>query len=126
DELGALQIPTPRVLEALDRLDRCSKVLESAEPWPGDVGAISLPGGNGAALSTPVCGAYAEALESFRAACEHLWASRYHRLLDLLLASFGRRYVASKRDAFALDFEDLELMALELVLSAVGIRGRLP
>jgi ATP-dependent helicase/nuclease subunit A len=121
-ELGALDSPPARVVEALERVDRCSEGLDPPEPWPGDVAAYGLPGGNGAALSTPVCLEYGAALEAFRAACEHPWARRSHRLLDLLLASFGRRYMALKREAFALDFDDLELMALALVRGEADVR----
>jgi ATP-dependent exoDNAse (exonuclease V) beta subunit len=124
-ELGALADPPVRVLEALDRLERCSGVMEAAEPWPGDLAAFALPGGNGAALSTPVCQEYGAAVEGFRVACEYPWAARSHRLLDALLRSFGRRYAAGKREAFALDFDDLELMALALVRGQADVRAGL-
>ncbi len=121
-ELGAIAAPAVRVVEALDRLDRCSGLLDSAEPWPGELTAFALPGGNGAALSTPACEAYTAALESFRAACEYPWAARAHRLLDLLLRSFGDRYTRSKREGFALDFQDLELLALRLLRDEPDVR----
>jgi ATP-dependent helicase/nuclease subunit A len=121
-ELGALPDPPVRVVEALDRLERCTVVMDADEPWPGDVAGFALPGGNGAALSTPVCQEYAAALESFRVACEYPWARRAHRLLDALLRSFARRYALLKREAFALDFDDLELLALALVRDEPDVR----
>src|SRR5581483_10021950 len=91
-ELGAVTDPGAKVIEALARLERCPEVLAADEPWPGDLWAVALPGGNGAALSTDVCVRYTEALTTFRTAAEHRRAIRVHDLLDRLLALFGERY----------------------------------
>jgi ATP-dependent exoDNAse (exonuclease V) beta subunit len=114
-ELATVDRPSRRVLDALGRLESCSGLIEAGEPWPASLSALSLPGGNGAALSTPVCQQYGEALAEFRTACEHRWAGRAHDLLDKLLGAFAVRYAEHKRLASGLDFEDLELLALELV-----------
>ena len=125
-ELGAIENPAGRIVEALGRLERCSDVVgEAGEPWPGLVAGLALPGGNGAALSTPVCQQYGAALQDFRAACEHRWAAGSHRLLDLLLHGFGSRYARCKRERSGVDFEDLELLALELVRGEAELRERL-
>ncbi|MGI8428396.1 MAG: UvrD-helicase domain-containing protein, partial [Solirubrobacteraceae bacterium] len=88
-ELGSLDGPSARVVEALQRLARGEELIASSDPWPGDLRSLSLPGGNGAALSTPVCLAYGEALERFRAACEHRRAGRARGLLDHPLRRFS-------------------------------------
>jgi ATP-dependent helicase/nuclease subunit A len=119
-ELSSVDRPSARVLEALGRLEGCSELAQ--EPWPASLGDLALPGGNGAALSTPVCQSYTEALADFRAACEHRWATRAHGLLDSLLGSFASRYAERKRQESGLDFEDLELMALELVRGNAELR----
>jgi ATP-dependent helicase/nuclease subunit A len=125
-ELRAVAEPGARVLEALERLGRCDSVLGESPvgPWPGALDALKLPGGNGAALSTPACAAYGEALARFRTACEHHRAVDVHRLLDRLLGLFGRRYAELKRAASALDFEDLELMARDLLAAGGELRER--
>jgi ATP-dependent helicase/nuclease subunit A len=124
-ELGGIGSPPAKVVDALDRLESCSELVEADEPWPGTVAALALPRGNGAALSTAASQEYAEALEEFRAACGHRWAARAHRLLDLLLGSFGVVYARLKRESSALDFDDLELLALELVRGDPELRERL-
>ncbi len=123
-ELGALVEPGARVLSAIERVGSCSEVLGAAEPWPGELDALKLPGGNGAALSTPLCEEYGEALASFRIACGHVHAAGARDLLDRLLGSFGERYAARKRAQSGLDFEDLELMTHELLTRDPELRER--
>ncbi|HZU59679.1 MAG TPA: UvrD-helicase domain-containing protein, partial [Solirubrobacteraceae bacterium] len=125
DELGAIDGPSARVVEALERLARCSELLDVAEPWPAAVAALALPGGNGAALSTPACLRYGQALDSFRVACEYRWAVGTRRLLDGLLTRFSAGYARRKQEASAVDFEDLELMTLELLRRDPALRDRL-
>ena len=126
DELGGIAEPSTRVVQALERLERLAGLIAStADPWPGELDQLALPGGNGAALITPACVAYAEALVGFRAACEHRRAQRAHALLNRLLIEFGARYAERKRDCSALDFEDLELMTRELLLANELLRARL-
>ena len=80
-------------------------------------GRLRLPSGNGAALTTPVCTAYREAVERYVRICERRWATRARNLLDTLLAAFGARYDELKRRASGLDFEDLELLSRDLLRS---------
>ncbi len=125
EELGAAPSPSAKVLQALDRIGRCRKLLGTGtEPWPAELERFGLPGGNGAALSTPVCAAYTDALGRFRRACEHRRAQRTHASLQRLLQSFARRYAAHKRERAGLDFEDLELMARELLERDAELRER--
>jgi ATP-dependent helicase/nuclease subunit A len=123
-ELGAVADPSARAVEALDRLARVGAVIASAEPWPGDLSSLALPGGNGAALSTAACVTYGEALSGFRTASEGRRAERAVALLDQLLLGFGERYAARKRERGGLDFEDLELMTRTLLLRDRELRER--
>ena len=123
-ELGAIPNPAVRVTQALERLERCATVVGTADPWPGELERLALPGGNGAALSTDVCRDYAEALARFRSACERRRAVGAHRLLDGLLARFSERYAARKQECSGLDFEDLELLCRELLSNVGELRER--
>ncbi len=125
-ELGAIADPSPKVCTALERLGRVSVLAGTGGevPWPGELDAIKLPGGNGAALSTDVCLAYGGALVEFRAACAHRWAAGTWVALDEMLREFGVRYAARKRAESALDFEDLELMSRDLLASDRSVRER--
>jgi ATP-dependent helicase/nuclease subunit A len=124
NELGALDEPGAKVLQAIGRLERLSEVISIGDPWPGDLWGVALPGGNGAALSTDTCVRYTEALAAFRGVVEHRRAARAHELLDRLLRLFGDRYASAKRGLSALDFEDLELDCLELLRSDTALRER--
>ncbi|HEY6398716.1 MAG TPA: UvrD-helicase domain-containing protein, partial [Solirubrobacteraceae bacterium] len=123
-ELDACDTGSVRVAQAIDRLARCEEVTAVADPWPGDLDGLVLPGGNGAALSTPDCASYAEALARFREACGHRRAIAAHGPLDRLLRGFGARYQERKRRRSSLDFEDLELLTRELLLSGDELRER--
>ncbi len=114
-ELGAIADPSTRIVQALERLARRESIIAATDPWPGDLDRIALPGGNGAALATPVCIAYAEAWARFREVCAHRYAKRAHGLLDRLLRSYGARYAAGKRERSGVDFDDLELLARRLL-----------
>jgi ATP-dependent helicase/nuclease subunit A len=123
-ELGAIASPGVRVLEALARLQRCMDLAHDSQLWPGDLDRLALPRGNGAALTTPVCLAYADALARLRAVCERRAAQPVRDLLDVLLRIYGERYAQRKREVSGLDFEDLELMTRDLLGSSDELRER--
>jgi ATP-dependent exoDNAse (exonuclease V) beta subunit len=123
-ELGEVVDPGPKVLEALARLERVPALIACDDPWPGELWAVALPGGNGAALSTETCQRYAEALTAFRVVSEHRRAAGVHDLLDRLLRRFDERYARAKREVSGLDFEDLELECRELLRSNAELRER--
>jgi ATP-dependent helicase/nuclease subunit A len=125
-ELGAIAEPGAKVRDALERLGLVREAVgfEGSVPWPGELDAVKLPGGNGAALSTDTCLAYVGALVEFRAACAHRWVAGTWVALDELLREFGVRYAALKRSESGLDFEDLELIARDLLVSDNELRGR--
>ncbi len=123
-ELRAAADPSVRVFDALERLARLDTVIAVGDPWPGDLDVLRLPGGNGAALSTPVCQAYAAALIRLRAICAQRWARGIDPLLAELLDGFGARYRRLKRERSGLDFADLELLCRELLRSDQELRDR--
>ncbi len=123
-ELGAISAPGVRVLDALGRLERCAALGGEEEIWPGDLDALCLPGGNGAALRTPVCEAYSAALAELRLVCEHRFAARDLAWLDQLLRAFDVHYAREKRARSALDFDDLELLTRDLLRDAADVRAR--
>jgi ATP-dependent helicase/nuclease subunit A len=123
-ELGRVDEPSAKVRTALERLEHCSELITVAEPWPADLGAVALPGGNGRALSTAACEAYSQALTSFRSALESRLAGTTIGLLDELLRSFATRYAERKRACSGLDFADLELMTRDLLADGAELRGR--
>jgi ATP-dependent helicase/nuclease subunit A len=123
-ELAALTNPSARVADALARAQRCRELIATADLWPGELESVRLPGGNGAALTTEACADYAEALAGFRALCAARAAGPVRDLLDGLLAGFATRYAQHKRDRSGIDFEDLELITRDLLLSSSEIRER--
>jgi len=125
-ELGQVDAPGARVLEALERVGECLALIGrvgAESVWPTELGAMALPR-NGAALSTDACAAYAAALARFRARCAALAAGPVRELLDRLLDAYGRRYEARKRDASGVDFEDLELITRRLLTDDDELRER--
>ena len=105
-ELGAAP-PSASVTAALEAIERRAKP-------PGRGGAK--------ALRTPACKEYCEALgavQAFeRAGEEH----RIHEMLRELLALYDARFDTAKRERSGLDFEDLELIARDLLKRDAGLR----
>ena len=78
--------------------------------------------GRAKALETAACDEYREALAALRtlevAEREH----RDHAMLRALLELYGDRFERGKRERSALDFEDLELVARDLLAGDEGLR----
>jgi len=123
-ELAAVAEPSARVAEALERLERVGEAEPGQEGWPGDLDALRLPSGNGAALRTPACEEYAEALSALREQRAAAWARRALPQLERLLEAFGRHYEQQKRGRSGLDFQDLELMGATLLRQSPGLSQR--
>jgi ATP-dependent helicase/nuclease subunit A len=126
-ELAGIDNPGVRVVEAMERIGRCLDALENggeAVPWPGELYGWSLPGGNGAALSTPACELYSDALARLRGIYEHHWAQSAHSLLGSLLRGYAERYARRKQESSGVDFEDLELLTRELLRTDSELRER--
>ena len=113
--------------EARDALERCERFLEDLDhgivPWPGRMQALTIACGRTAALDTPACHAYVEARDAFERACADHHAARHVALLDDLLARFGDAYAQAKAARGALDFDDLELRARDLLRDHPALRA---
>jgi ATP-dependent exoDNAse (exonuclease V) beta subunit len=123
-ELAGIASPGPQVVSALGRVERARELAGIGDLWPGMLGRLRLPGGNGAALATDACVAYREALDAFRDQLGAVAAAPVRDLLDRLLVSFGERYAERKRAVSGVDFEDLELLSRDLLRSDTELRER--
>ncbi|MBO0769768.1 MAG: UvrD-helicase domain-containing protein, partial [Solirubrobacterales bacterium] len=117
-ELGAVNDPGPKIRGALDLLAD----LDVDTDWAGDL--PDLP--NGAkALKSERAEALREALAELRGALADKVAVRWREGLDALLLDYGRRFEALKRERGAVDFGDLELLAVDLLgRPEIGARYR--
>ncbi len=102
-----------RVAEARARLDRCLELLRGDDPEP-QLGEVSVGTGAGA-LKTPACDGYRAALLAYESSCRDRRAAAAVTLLDDLLARYAAAYAVAKRARAGLDFDDLELLARDLL-----------
>ena len=113
------------VATAIERLERCAAVLERAAPGeladPHDLEKLTI-GENANALCTPVCDEYRAALGAYEGLCRGQREYHDHTMLRVLLELYGDRYAEGKRARSGLDFEDLELIARELLAADEGLR----
>ncbi|HUR87297.1 MAG TPA: PD-(D/E)XK nuclease family protein [Solirubrobacteraceae bacterium] len=102
-----------RVAEARARLDRCLELLAGDEPEAvlGDV-AVGMGAG---ALKSSACDGYRAALEAYTGSCRDRRAAAAVTLLDDLLDRYATAYADAKRSRAGLDFDDLELLARDLL-----------
>ena len=122
--LGEIDQPGVTVAKALDTLTRAGELLAGELPWPGDLEAISLPGG-AAALTSDPCEAYRAGLAQLRQGLASELAIPMRDALDELLRGYGERYGQLKQRSSALDFDDLELLARDLLSrEEIGSRYR--
>ncbi len=116
------------VRAAADRLDRCAGALDRLGPGGGldplELAGLAVRRGNARALR----GTVFDELEDAHAACLELCARSRALddlgLLDELLRLYGRRYGGLKTDRSALDFDDLELLARDLLAGRLALRER--
>jgi ATP-dependent helicase/nuclease subunit A len=107
------------VRRARAALERCQRVLDAMEPgalpMPGELDGASFATGNARALACDECEAYLRALGAYRQAAIDVQAARACAQLDRLLRDYGREYAEGKRARSGLDFDDLELLARDLL-----------
>ena len=82
----------------------------------------ALKGGNARALSTAACEEYREAFAAYDTLRVAEREHRDHTMLRVLLELYGERYARAKLERSALDFEDLELVARDLLSGDEGLR----
>ena len=101
---------------ARERLARCGELLAGTAP-----GALAPALAQGHArhgrqrAEDAACDAYRAALEAYAAACRDARAADAVALLDELLGDYADAYAEAKRARAALDFDDLELHARDLL-----------
>jgi ATP-dependent exoDNAse (exonuclease V) beta subunit len=113
------------VARARAALDRAERWLAAGEELPAlnELAAAAFKAGNTGVLKGPECAEYLEALDAYtRAVADHLAAPACRRIGELL-RTYGREYAQRKRARSGLDFEDLELMARDLLERDAGVRA---
>jgi ATP-dependent helicase/nuclease subunit A len=111
------RVALSRCRELLSRLDGEDApalfALEDAAFKPGNTKALQGDG----------CAAYLEALDAFAGAWRDTLAAAAVALLDELLGRYADAYTEGKRARAALDFDDLELLARDLLRDTPAIRA---
>src|SRR3954447_12250828 len=115
------------VTSALGQLSACRKLLgalpEGALGDPAQFKEVRVKRGNATALKDTVIDSLEEALDAWVAVCAGVRAYDDYVLMTKLLDLYGRRYARLKSDRSALDFDDLELLARDLLDSQPVLRG---
>jgi ATP-dependent helicase/nuclease subunit A len=107
------------VAAACEALDRCRDLGEL--PDRALLDAIRFSAGNTRVLKCSPCSDYLEEHAAFAAACaRHRGAAAVARL-DELLARYDEEYGAAKRARSGLDFDDLELLARDLLAASPAV-----
>jgi ATP-dependent helicase/nuclease subunit A len=113
-----------RIEEAFERMDRCGEALGAlAEDQFGDPDVfanLEVKKGAGA-LKTPVFDALREAHAAWLGACRAHKEHQDYGLLSELVELHDLRYTELKESSSALDFEDLELRARDLLRSDTAL-----
>ncbi len=120
------------VLAALAAIDKCGEAIRAVpvgqlgDPLVFD--ELRVKRGNAVALRGPEFDELAEAMEAWVSLCKASRAYDDYVLLAKLVDRYARRYAAAKEDRSALDFEDLELRARDLLkrdrVLRAEVRGR--
>jgi ATP-dependent helicase/nuclease subunit A len=106
------------VATASKAVERCLSILrrlpDGALAEPSDLEGLSF-GGRSKALCSHACDEYRDAVAAYTALCTAQREYLDHTMLRVLLDLYGERYEAGKRRRSGLDFEDLELIARDLL-----------
>jgi ATP-dependent helicase/nuclease subunit A len=115
------------VVGARTALSRCRELLShligGGAPALSALDAATFKPGNTKALQGDGCAAYLEALDAFAGAWRDALAAAAVVLLDELLVRYAEAYAEGKRARAALDFDDLELLARDLLRDTPAIRA---
>ena len=104
-------------------LERCRVLLSpGGHPLPAELDRACFSPGNAVALRLDETGDYLDALAAYRTAVADSLAAQAWCLLAELLTAYGTEYERRKRERSALDFEDLELMARDLLREQAAVR----
>ena len=118
-ELGSHEGNGKSVDAARAVLDRCGRYFgrlpDGSLADPEDLEKLVVKGGNTKVLNTEAFAELKEAHEAYATFCAASRAAGHHALLAELLKLYDVRYAALKDARSALDFEDLELLARDLL-----------
>jgi ATP-dependent helicase/nuclease subunit A len=103
---------------AREALESCRAKLSDGDAV--DVGTVKV-GRTAAALKTPAADAYRAACERYAHALADQRAVPALALVDELLGRYADAYAQAKRARTAVDFDDLELLARDLLVAEPGI-----
>jgi ATP-dependent exoDNAse (exonuclease V) beta subunit len=110
--------------KALAALERCRELFDGgAAPEPGALAAAAFKAGNTKALKTAPCEAYLEAHQAYVDAVVGRRAVAAAAELDALLGRYADAYAEAKRARSGLDFDDLELLARDLLRDQPAVRA---
>jgi ATP-dependent helicase/nuclease subunit A len=118
DELERCPTNGARVDAARDALQTCAALLRAGADV--DVDKVKV-GRSAAALKTPAADAYRDACDAYAHALADRRAAPALALVDELLGRYADAYAAAKRGRAAVDFDDLELLARDLLAGEPGI-----
>ena len=114
------------VVWAREAIERCGLVTGRLEAGshadPADVRALRIRAGVGA-LSGPACEAYRQARDAYEDLCLRIEEHSTQVLLAELIVLYGGHFSRLKRDRSGLDFDDLQLMARDLLARDAGLRA---
>lgn len=114
------------VLKALRALERCREVFAAlasgAVPDPGSLAQACFKPGSTKALKTEEIAGYLAAHEAYAGGCAAYRSSRAAAELDALLDRYASAYAEAKRARSGLDFDDLELLARDLMVESPAVR----
>ncbi|HEU4974611.1 MAG TPA: UvrD-helicase domain-containing protein [Baekduia sp.] len=102
---------------------RCRRLLAAAAPDLRALEEAAFRPGRVKALQGDGCTAYLTALEEHAQAVRDALAADAVALLDDLLGRYADAYASAKTAAAALDFDDLELLARDLLREAPAVRA---
>jgi ATP-dependent helicase/nuclease subunit A len=111
---------------ALARIGGCADALALLAPdalgEPADFDKSVVKPGKAKALAGAAVAAYLDAHEAWLRLCSAHRAAQQYGHVRKLLELFGERYEQAKRGESALDFEDLELLARDLLRDRADVR----
>ena len=123
-ELGSLpeSVSSTTAMKAIERcLDLLGRLPQHQLAEPADLDKLSFAV-RSKVLCSAVCDNYRDALAAYLALCTARREYLDHTMLRVLLDLYGERYEEGKRRRSGLDFEDLELIARDLLAANTGLR----
>jgi ATP-dependent exoDNAse (exonuclease V) beta subunit len=108
-------------------MEACLELLAQQAGELGDpeaVARLAPKPGNAKALDTPAFGRLVDAHRAYHRACVALRETRDYALLRVLLSLYDVRFERMKEERSALDFEDLQLLARDLLAGDPALRER--